>query len=349
LLVLVSLASGGRKPKRPRCLVFDNSAAMFRVSDRDWDPQAYALAALDLPGYAYAQLSGFRLRSYTSSSSSSGNSSSRSTTHWVVCLLKADGGLWDLHDTISKADADSFLARIQSAVDLAAGRGQPQPDPVLPERIRRVPVAGTTLYCWRNPSRFLGLFLGLAFMAFFVYFMVKIAADALPFLIFAGLVVAFITLVLVKGVWEGIISVRYWRCVRITGDTIHAGLVPKSLLPLVGSPEDQGFVPDSAAIDAAFKSRQRLDIRLLTRVQYSWRTADRQAASQELLLMTEAAAAGSDNLTTGNIRWSTLLKTASAMREGIMHLSLDGLSVGETMAFERILEQEITRRGGKAD
>lgn len=185
-------------------------------------------------------------------------------------------------------------------------------------------------------------------MSFFIFLMVRIAAEVPPLLIFGGLVVAIITLVLLKGIWDGIVSLRYRHCLRIQGDSIHMGLVPKALLPAADSIAVQALVPDSAVIDAAFRSQKRLDLSRVSRVQYSWRGADRQSASQEVLLLSEEAAAETDNLASGNVRFSQLLKTAGTLREDILTLRLNGLSVGETMAFERILELEIARRGGAA-
>lgn len=124
-LVIITLLTGTRKPRAPQSFIFDNTAAMFRVWDKPWNAQAYALEALALPGYAYSQLEGFHLRSYTTSSSSD-SGASHSTTHWVVCLRKIDGGLWDLHNSISKAGAEEFLTRLRATVELANAAGRPR-------------------------------------------------------------------------------------------------------------------------------------------------------------------------------------------------------------------------------
>ncbi len=349
LLVIIGLLSGTKKPREPQALIFDNSARMFRVSDQAWDSSTYAARAPSLPAYSYAELEAFHIRSYTTTSS--GDSSSHSTTHHVVCLRKTDGGLWDLHDTVSRSDAEAFLTRIKATVNLGGtASASPLPaTPVLPSRLFEVRAGGSTLFCWVKDSHFGGLFLGLAVMAGMFLVMLRVAADFLPFLIFGGIIMAIITGVLVKGFWDGLVSLRYFHCLRLTGREIHVGLLPRSLLPVAGkSPVASQFVPDTVAIDAGFKSQKSLDIRSTRRVQYSWRIADRRSVDQELLLLDEGAAAEMDDLGTGNVRWSTLLKTVGNLRQGLVTLSLSGLSVAETMAFERILEQEIARRGGSA-
>jgi hypothetical protein len=355
LFVLTSLFSGKKKPKEPQTLIFDNQSRRFCISEQAWDPQAYTTNALSLPAYGYDQLQEFRLRTYTTSSSSSSGSSS-STTHYVACLIKKDGGIWDLHDSTSRRSSEDFLARVSSAVRLGGnlgdpGTGQFTATPVLPSRILRIPVAGSTLFCWTTASHFGGIIIGLLFIAGFLAIMLRVASDALPFLIFGGVIIGIFALVLLKGLWDGFVSLRYFHCLRLWGDSIHVGLVPKALLNAGREADgslDRSFVPDSTAIDQAFKSQKKLDMRAVSRVQYSWRTADRRTLAPEILLIGESATAEADALSLGNIRFSQLIKTAKAMQDGTVTISLSGLSVGETMAFERILEQEIAQRGGSA-
>ena len=352
LIALISLSTGKKRPKEPLTLVFDNLTRLFCVWDQASNHEAYALNQAALPAYGYAQLEGLQLRSYTSSSSSSSGSST-ATRHWVVCLKKNDGGLWDLMDSTSRQLAEQNLARLQAAVRFDPTiRCQGDSIPPLPARIQRFPLGGSTLFCWTNRSHFGGIIFGLLFIAGFSWIMLRLAADFLPFLIFGGIICAVILLILLKGLWDGVVSLRYHHCLRLTGQAIHLGLVPKSLLAGARDAEGQtapGFFADSAALDRGFRSRKSLDTSRVRRVQYNFSQNVRRGTGQELLLLDEDAVRAMETMAGNLMDVGNLLSSAGALRTGQLTITLDGLSVGDAMAFEHILETEILQRGGQVD
>ncbi len=336
LIAIISLFSGKNKPAEPKTLVFDNFTRRFSVFTRPWDATTWSTVAASLPFYSYNQLQNFRVRTYTTSSSSK-SGHKRATSHYVVCLVKKDGGLWDLYEGLSKTDAQGFLDRLQQAVRLDDSEtvvGPGAGDNLrLPERIVRVEAGGGVFFYWKNTVPFGGLSLGLLLAAAFFVVIFKLATDALPFVIIAGLITLVVSAALLKGFWDSLVSVHNYHCLRLQGNSLQTGLIPKARLK--NSQGTDGAHPQT--ITSAFKSLKSLDISTVSRVQYSWRMVDRQTQDQELLLMGKKAAKASDDSSQATIKNST------------MTIILSKLSVGETMVFERILEQELARHGGQAE
>jgi len=227
--LLVRVFSEARHPLAPQCLVFDRRDQRLRVGNHRFNAVRYENTKASMPGYDYAQLNGFTVRSWTTS----GSDSTTSTRVWAVAVEKTDGSTWDLYTTTGNTDAEDLKNRLAETVKLppagswptAPGRDAGEAESRL---LRKTSGADGPVWSWNRPNHLVSGLFGLVLLGGMAAGFTLIALDTLFVVVIGDLVLVALAALLLKGLAEGFTSLRNFRALRLTRAALEVGLVPKS-------------------------------------------------------------------------------------------------------------------------
>ncbi len=141
------------------------------------------------------------------------------------------------------------------------------------------------------------------------------------------------------------------QCLRLQPDNLQSGMAPKKLFK--GS---QNVIPTQSFPNKKFKVQQQIDLRSVRYVQYNREVFDNPKSH----LFTFWTSKASELLSSSSMdsilneddsvnQGESIEKLNKAAEKSILSITLEGLSVGEAINFEGVLEEEIGRFGGHAD
>ena len=201
------------------------------------------------------------------------------------------------------------------------------------------------IYCWQKPAHFASLIITTLYLVFFAVAFLRISGQAaFPFRIMTLAIGGITLLSMLKGLWDGMVSLRNYHVLRLISGKVETGYILKTALPAVSA---MGVIPDFSAVNAGLRVKKSLPVKDIAGVQFNYESGAQPP--YKLTLAGEAAARSWDNLlTSGKLDFAAIIATAKAGIKDTMSIELPGLRMSDLIRIEAALEADIRARGGAA-
>lgn len=300
----------------PKEFIFDNNLKQFIV--KEFNGETFVIP--------YSKLYKIDTRSYVVSGEDS------STTYYLLTLLKKDGAFWDLYRSVNNNEIFTLQEKINSKIKLEEYKDTKgyDEDTQLPEKITQSGYSDYTKFLWSNKYSIAGLVILFIFLGFFWTLLIAMSKHMGVAFYIIGFFLLIFTVIPLFGIYTIFNSILNYHTICIDRDKLSYGLTKKGT--------------------NNFKIKKEYDLNLIKKIQFSFNLEyeSGMAENREIIILDENSFDMTKNMSKGEINLTNFTDFIRNQTT-LFKIPVTGLSVTEILKFEKIIEDEIEKYGGKAE